>query len=49
MKPTEVIRSYIGAWNGRDAEALVAAFAEDGSFAIPIPILESAEKRLLNS
>ena len=32
MKPTEVIRGYIDAWNGRDAEALVAAFAEDGKF-----------------
>ena len=35
MKPTEVIRSYIDAWNGRDAEALVAAFAEDGKFCNP--------------
>ena len=35
MKPTEVTRSYIDAWNGRDAEALVAAFAEDGKFCNP--------------
>jgi steroid delta-isomerase-like uncharacterized protein len=35
MKPTEAIRSYIDAWNGRDAEALVAAFAEDGKFCNP--------------
>ena len=35
MKPTEVIRGYIDAWNGRDAEALVAAFAKDGKFCNP--------------
>ena len=35
MKPTEVIRSYIDSWNGRDAEVLVAAFAEDGKFCNP--------------
>ena len=35
MKPTEVIRSYIDAWNGRDADALVAAFTRDGTFCNP--------------
>ena len=35
MKPTEVIRRYIDAWNGRDAEALVAAFAQEGKFCNP--------------
>jgi steroid delta-isomerase-like uncharacterized protein len=35
MKPTEVIRGYIEAWNGRDADALVAAFTKDGIFCNP--------------
>ena len=35
LKPAEVIRSYIDAWNGRDAEALGAAFAQDGKFCNP--------------
>jgi hypothetical protein len=35
MKATEVTRRYHDAWNGRDAEALVAAFAEDGKFCNP--------------
>jgi SnoaL-like protein len=35
VKSTEVIRRYIDAWNGRDAEALVAAFAQEGKFCNP--------------
>jgi hypothetical protein len=38
MKATEVTRRYHDAWNGRDADALVAAFGKDGTFCIPIPI-----------
>ena len=32
---TEVTRRYHAAWNGRDADALVAAFTEDGRFCNP--------------
>jgi nuclear transport factor 2 (NTF2) superfamily protein len=35
MKPTEIIRGYLDAWNGRDADALVAAFTKDGTFSNP--------------
>jgi steroid delta-isomerase-like uncharacterized protein len=35
MKPAEVIRSYTDAWNGRDANTLVAAFTKDGIFCNP--------------
>jgi steroid delta-isomerase-like uncharacterized protein len=35
MKPTEVIRDYIDAWNGHDANTLVAAFTKDGTFCNP--------------
>jgi hypothetical protein len=49
MKPTEVIRGYIDAWNGRDAGTLVAAFTKMAPSATPLLIPESAEKRLLNS
>jgi predicted ester cyclase len=35
MNPTEVIRLYINTWNGRDADALVAAFTKDGTFCNP--------------
>jgi nuclear transport factor 2 (NTF2) superfamily protein len=35
MKSTEVARRYHEAWNGRDADALVAAFAKDGTFCNP--------------
>jgi steroid delta-isomerase-like uncharacterized protein len=35
MNPTEVIRSYGDAWNGRDAHTLVAAFTKDGIFCNP--------------
>jgi steroid delta-isomerase-like uncharacterized protein len=35
MTPTEVIRRYGDAWNGRDANTLVAAFTKDGTFCNP--------------
>ena len=35
MNPTEVIRSYIEAWNSRDASTLVSAFTKDGTFCNP--------------
>jgi hypothetical protein len=35
MKPTELIRSYIDAWNGRDANTLVSASRKDGTFCNP--------------
>ena len=35
MKSTEVIRSYIDAWNSHDASTLVAAFTKDGTFCNP--------------
>ena len=35
MKSTEVSRRYHDAWNGRDANALVAAFTKDGTFCNP--------------
>ena len=35
MKSTDVIRRYHDAWNGRDADALVAAFTKDGIFCSP--------------
>jgi nuclear transport factor 2 (NTF2) superfamily protein len=35
MKSTEVSRRYLEAWNGRDADALVATFTEDGTFCNP--------------
>ena len=35
MSPHEIIRLYIAAWNGRNAEALVHAFTGDGTFCNP--------------
>ena len=35
MKSTEVARRYHEAWNGRDADALVATFTKDGTFCNP--------------
>ena len=35
MKATEVTRRYHDAWNGGDAEALVAAFTKDGTLCNP--------------
>ena len=35
MKATEVTRRYHDAWNGRDADALVATFTKDGTFCNP--------------
>jgi steroid delta-isomerase-like uncharacterized protein len=35
MKVTEVTQRYHDAWNGRDAEALVAFFAKGGTFINP--------------
>jgi ketosteroid isomerase-like protein len=35
MKATEITRRYHEAWNGRDADALVAAFTKDGTFCSP--------------
>ena len=35
MKATEVTRRYHDAWNGRDADALLAAFGKDGTFCNP--------------
>src|ERR1700745_3667475 len=46
MKTTEITRRYHETWNGRDADALVAAFTKDGTFAIPTRIPELAEKLL---
>jgi hypothetical protein len=34
-KAIEVTRRYHDAWNGRDADALVASFAKDGIFSNP--------------
>ncbi len=35
MNAIEVVRRYNTAWNGRDADALVALFAEGGTFSNP--------------
>ena len=35
MKSTDLVRSYLDAWNGRDADVLVAAFTKDGTFCNP--------------
>ena len=35
MTPTEVTRRYTETWNGRDADALVAAFKEGGILCHP--------------
>jgi predicted ester cyclase len=35
MKATEVTQHYHDTWNGRDADALVAAFTKDGTFCNP--------------
>ena len=35
MKSTDLVHSYLDAWNGRDADALVAAFTKDGTFCNP--------------
>jgi nuclear transport factor 2 (NTF2) superfamily protein len=35
MKATEVTQRYHDTWNGRDADALVAAFTKDGVFCNP--------------
>jgi SnoaL-like domain len=35
MNAIEVVRRYNQAWNGRDAEALVALFAEGGTYSNP--------------
>jgi len=35
MKATEVTRRYNDAWNGRDADALVACFTKDGTYCSP--------------
>jgi nuclear transport factor 2 (NTF2) superfamily protein len=35
MKHAEVFRRYHDAWNGRDADALVATFTKDGTFCNP--------------
>ena len=35
MNATEVTRRYHDAWNGRDADALVAAFTKDGTSCNP--------------
>jgi SnoaL-like domain len=35
MKATEITRRYHEAWNGRDADALVATFTKDGTFCNP--------------
>ncbi|HEY5812470.1 MAG TPA: nuclear transport factor 2 family protein [Terrimicrobiaceae bacterium] len=48
MKPTEVTRRYHDAWNGRDADALVAIFTKDGTFCRSGPIPAPAEKLLPN-
>jgi hypothetical protein len=34
-KATEVARNYHETWNGRDADALVASFTDDGIFSNP--------------
>jgi steroid delta-isomerase-like uncharacterized protein len=35
MKATDITRRYHEAWNGRDADALVATFTKDGTFCNP--------------
>ena len=35
MKATEITRRYHEAWNGRDADALVANFTKGGTFCSP--------------
>jgi predicted ester cyclase len=35
MKAAEITRRYGEAWNGRDADALVATFTKDGTFCSP--------------
>ena len=35
MKATEIARRYHDAWNGGDADALVATFTQDGTFCSP--------------
>jgi steroid delta-isomerase-like uncharacterized protein len=36
MKPLDVARGYFDAWNRRDSAAIVAAFAEGGTYADPL-------------
>jgi steroid delta-isomerase-like uncharacterized protein len=35
MKVSEIIRRYTDAWNGRDADALIACFTKDGTYCSP--------------
>jgi hypothetical protein len=35
MTPIEVTQRYYEAWNGRDADALVATFTKDGTYCSP--------------
>jgi steroid delta-isomerase-like uncharacterized protein len=35
MKPTEVIRRYVDAWNSHDASTFRAAFTKDGTYCNP--------------
>jgi steroid delta-isomerase-like uncharacterized protein len=35
VKPTEVIRRYIDAWNSPEASTLISAFTKDGTFCSP--------------
>jgi hypothetical protein len=37
MKATEVTQHYHNTWNGRDSDALVAAFTKDGKYCNPDP------------
>jgi hypothetical protein len=48
MTPTEVARRYGETWNGRDADALVAASREAAYYAIPTHIRELVEKPLVH-
>ena len=48
MTPTEVARRYGETWNGRDADALVAAFKEGGILCHPDTIRELVEKPLVH-
>jgi steroid delta-isomerase-like uncharacterized protein len=45
MEPEEVAQKYFDAWNARDGDAIVATFAEGGSYsdpAVPAPLTGAA-------
>ena len=40
MNPLDIARTYFAAWNQRDPAAIVATFAEDGTYCDPtVPAL----------